>query len=55
MILVAIGSNLNSKSFGSPEQNCKAAIDMLREILESRNPRIFIKLNLFLNLNNRGL
>ena len=30
MILVAIGSNLNSKSFGSPEQNCKAAIDMLR-------------------------
>ncbi len=34
MILVAIGSNLNSKSFGSPEQNCNAAIDMLRKYFE---------------------
>ena len=34
MILVAIGSNLNSKSFGSPEQNCKVAIDILREYFE---------------------
>ena len=40
MILVAIGSNLNSKSFGSPEQNCGVAIDMLRgyfEVTESSN------------------
>ena len=34
MILVAIGSNLNSESFGSPEQNCKVAIDMLGEYFE---------------------
>ena len=34
MILVAIGSNLNSKSFGSPEQNCKVAIEMLRKYFE---------------------
>ena len=34
MILVAIGSNLNSKSYGSPEQNCKIAIDMLGKYFE---------------------
>ena len=46
MILVAVGSNLNSKSFGSPEQNCNAAID---------NLQVFTKLNLFQNLNSHGL
>ena len=34
MILVAIGSNLNSKSYGSPEQNCRVAIDMLGKYFE---------------------
>ncbi len=29
MILIAIGSNLNSSHFGSPEQNCKGAIGIL--------------------------
>ena len=40
MILVAIGSNLGSKSFGLPEQNCKVAIDMLKkhfEVMQSSN------------------
>ena len=34
MILVAIGSNLNSKLYGSPEQNCKMAIGVLRKYFE---------------------
>ena len=43
MILVAIGSNLNSKSFGSPEQNCNAAIDMLRKYFEVTQSSSFYK------------
>ena len=43
MILVAIGSNLNSKSFGSPEQNCNAAIDMLRKYFEVAQYSSFYK------------
>ena len=43
MILVAIGSNLNSKSFGSPEQNCKVAIDMLSRYFEVTKSSNFYK------------
>ena len=43
MILVAIGSNLNSKLFGSPEQNCNAAIDMLRKYFEVTQSSSFYK------------
>lgn len=43
MILVAIGSNLNSKLFGSPEQNCYAAIDMLRKYFEVTESSSFYK------------
>ena len=43
MILVAIGSNLNSKSFGSPEQNCNAAIDMLKKYFEVAQSSSFYK------------
>ena len=43
MILVAIGSNLKSKSFGSPEQNCKVAIDMLRGYFEVTKSSNFYK------------
>ena len=43
MILVAIGSNLNSKLFGSPEQNCNAAIDMLRKYFEVTESSSFYK------------
>mgnify|MGYP001490554011 FL=1 len=31
MIFIAIGSNLESKEHGSPEENCKAAIKVLKE------------------------
>ncbi len=34
MILIAIGSNLNSESFGNPLQNCKKAIEFLKENFE---------------------
>ncbi len=34
MILIAIGSNLNSESFGSPLENCKKAIEFLKENFE---------------------
>ena len=43
MILVAIGSNLNSKSFGSPEQNCNAAIEILRKYFEVTQSSSFYK------------
>ena len=43
MILVAIGSNLNSKSFGSPKQNCNAAIDMLKKYFEVAQSSSFYK------------
>lgn len=43
MILVSIGSNLSSKSFGSPEQNCKMAIEMLREYFEVTKSSNFYK------------
>ena len=43
MILVAIGSNLNSKSFGSPQQNCQVAIEMLSKYFEVIQSSSFYK------------
>ncbi len=34
MILIAVGSNLNSKLFGTPIQNCINAIEILKEKVE---------------------
>tara|TARA_B100000900_G_scaffold364912_1_gene339844 strand:- start:78 stop:578 length:501 start_codon:yes stop_codon:yes gene_type:complete len=34
MILVAVGSNLGSKIFGSPLENCKKSIDLLKNKFE---------------------
>ena len=43
MILIAIGSNLNSDLFGTPRKNCEAALSVMKNYFEILNISNFYK------------
>ena len=43
MILIAIGSNLNSDLFGTPRKNCEAALSLMKNYFEILNISNFYK------------
>ena len=49
MILIALGSNLKSETYGDPIKNCLKAMEFLKKDSNLKKSQIFMKLNQFLN------
>ena len=49
MILIALGSNLKSETYGDPIKNCLKAVEFLEKGLNLKKSQIFMRLNQFLN------
>ena len=56
MILIALGSNLNSELYGSPLKNCLNGVKILRKnFFVKKVSKFYVKPNLFQNLISHGM
>ena len=55
MIIIAVGSNLNSDAYGSPLKNCLKSVRILKKFFFCKNVSRFYKPNQFQNLINLGM
>ena len=55
MIIIAVGSNLHSDTYGSPLKNCLKSVMLIKKFFFVKKFQDFIKLNQSLNLINHGM